>query len=526
MGRKTTNIIDAEIKEWNATRRENNLREYINKLQTANRVGFINAHLGDILRLVENVIDDTRFQSAVMTIIDLLENFPVNMGQAEIWVQRLKKGMKIAVDMGEIDVYMRLMTNLANLYFSIGYPDFGLYIFRVIYAEATREGKPIYAIKATEGILTSRAKSIPVSDIIEELDEKEAQQIHIAKTEFELNYVKAMASYIRGILYAWSGEADALQKSLYFTTEGVKISQRIRTDSVEILTDIADIYRHRGLANWRLGNHKKAIEDIHHSLEISQYTHDELTVAKCYANLALVNWSAGNLFESEKMHDYASDLYRSMKMAWHLAAQSLDRAIVKLSQGRLSEAEKLIRKQIEDAHAIQNKFERMRGIGNFAIVKLHQGEVKIALKYLIEDMILARELNASAVAICNTYLNLARCYQLLGNHQKAFRCLVNGYKLAKRLQSPPQLMLSYRVAAEILPDKQQRLRMLKRAYKLASQRKLDRAAILLTASSLIEDEEKRQHLWDRGTQLLDRIGADAWYRGHSMDNPPMIMALS
>lgn len=275
---------------------------------------------------------------------------------------------------------------------------------------------------------------------------------------------------------------------------------------------------------WTFGDYANALFNFKTASKAFTEGGEITNAAGTQADLALAYWNMGNYQEAEKHLNSANkviessgDFHRSVKILGYYG-------LLYLGKGKLNKALGFLEKQRAATQNLNLQTDFMRATGNRGIVNYHLGNYIAALSDLEMDFKYAQ---SNIEASSHAKLQLARCWNALGNHSKALQLVEEVLQQAEALGILFLKALGLRLMGELHPDRAIATKALVAAKNLTeNKRLLDEAAICFWLAKYALNNNEALRYWMAGKTILQRIGASAWLRPHhTLHNPPEIALL-
>lgn len=473
--------------------------------------------LGHILLLLEGAQAYPELHESAVQLVLLLEPWPENMGDWQRWERVLRFVADAAARLSNWEACAAFQRALAAILMHTGRVDRATSAMMTALDTARRSGAPVLIARAVTGAVdilmkqgtVDRARELLLS-VREDPVLAAAEGIDQADAWGHLDLALANVSRRAGLL----------EQAVWYADRAVRRLDDF-PEADPYLRALA--YRVRGIFEWSKGLNDDALRDLQEAAR--QYTRldDPFGRALALGNLGLVYRNAGNLEAAETATRCAVAAAKQMNLAWLLTREIGNLGLVSLFQGRLKEAERLVNHHLRLASRLGIETEVGRAKGNLGVIKLHLGQYEAARELLEWDRAVS-EARGLLEGLAVTCANLSRCYADLGDRKQAQADGKRALALAQQVGSKPLEIMALRVLAECVPPERGKP-LLCRAYRLATGRRFDRAACLLSLAGLEADSDRRARLWDVGCRQIIQAGAAAWVKGYSAGDPPRLPAL-
>jgi tetratricopeptide (TPR) repeat protein len=276
-----------------------------------------------------------------------------------------------------------------------------------------------------------------------------------------------------------------------------------------------------GLFEWRLGNHRDALKRYEVSRQLFAETGDYFEIA-LMSEMSLAWWTMGRLREAEALLLSARDLADQTLNYFRSFKASSNLALVYLSMGRVREAYNLNQECLDKAIATDYSRDIIRLTGNRGLIMAYLDKPNYT--EALHDLKLDQQyFSARTQYLSSIYAHLSHLHNQLGDSKLAYTYAQDAFLIAYEKGYRQFEIIALRALAECTPSKAHAITILNRAITLAQDHALlHEAACYLSLSSLLTEPEQQEEYWDRGSQLLQQIGAERWLENSSISSPPLI----
>jgi tetratricopeptide (TPR) repeat protein len=326
---------------------------------------------------------------------------------------------------------------------------------------------------------------------------------------------------------AWLGLHKARQ--LFIGGDGSAASTLLKDviDLLELTAGVdpnvlADCYSMRSILHWLQGESILAINDLNQAIKLVSLAGYEYAESALRGNLGLCYRTVGELGKAEETLLRCIRLAERSRLYYRLAFDVGSLALVFLSQGRIQDALVMSERHKTLAKDHSSPAENMRALDIYGMIKFHAGDSQSA-QMILEQNVPAYENQSGKTDIIIQLAYISRCYIALGKTDQAIHAAEKAFDYAEQQSYLPPKIMGMRSLAETgMPEQSKSL--LNQALTLARQchRLLDEAACLLSLAAVEQDENDKKKLWEDGSQILQKLGADAWLEGHSPKRPPQM----
>ncbi len=288
---------------------------------------------------------------------------------------------------------------------------------------------------------------------------------------------------------------------------------------------LATALRRRATIYWAGGNYQVAAEDLKRSARLFHQVGDPMAEIFSQGNLGLVYYSMARFADAEKEITVCISAAEELDAQWRLVRDIGNLAGVYIAMGKFELAMAYTERHLELARQMADRAESNRARGNRGGLLIHVGRYTDALAD-IETALRSFQERGGAEGIIATSIDLSLCYAGLGARKKALRLAQDAYAAAQKIDFPTLHIITARCLAQFEPTERKDY-LLNEALILAKRhgRRLDEAGCYLSMSAYENDQQKRDRLWSDGRQLLLEIGAEAWLKDRSSDDPPAVAML-
>ncbi|MBN1486193.1 MAG: tetratricopeptide repeat protein [Anaerolineae bacterium] len=288
------------------------------------------------------------------------------------------------------------------------------------------------------------------------------------------------------------------------------------TETLEFATRI------RGLIHWSLGNYQKAIQDYRQCLQLLENSKYIFTRLHVQGILALAYWSISEYDRAESLLKENLATREDLKISWMINREAGNLGLVFLARGQLEQAMVYINRQLALSIKFNDIQEIGRARGNRGIVQMYLGQTEQALNAIKSDMDY-RILNNEIRGEISCLLNLSMCYWMMQEKAQAIQAAERANMLANEIDSIVIKALAARILARYQPEDGQAAVLQETLVVMRDRhRRLSEADCLLSLAALAKDNTEQEELWKQGVQILTEIGATAWLKGATPQNPPLL----
>lgn len=478
-------------------------------------------HCASVLTLLDQARADRHLHAQIVNLLLALDPWPVRWGQGRAWEALLRFGVDATRAAGDRRRHAALLYALANCHLSSGQGRAAQDTARRALEAALDQGmveKAVAALDLFVFVALRQGDTIAAQKLVTKvagaLDQADRLSLP-AMVRLYFSYARIMRRMGR------LEEALAWADRAVHRVEGA----RAETAGASDASLTADAYNVRGVMHWAAVHYPEAARDLERALAGYRAAGDRRAVTRVRGTLGLVWWSLGELNRAEA-------LFRDVTRQAEADGDGLQAAInignlglVALCRAKFGAAWEHFARQLALAEKNGDRHEAMRALGNRAIVRLHRGDCAAAMADLRIEQEFAEQSGRPEGLLCN-YVTQARCLAGLGQAIEARTLAERTVTMARQTGSAALTIIALRCLAEhVTPDAA--IAALAEALNLAQQtgRRLDEAACLLALAGLTAGPEQTI-TWRAGQRILTAIGAGAWLRGCTPDNPPRIVLIA
>ncbi|MGC8779581.1 MAG: tetratricopeptide repeat protein [Anaerolineae bacterium] len=476
-------------------------------------------HCASVLTVLNHARQVHHLQDRVINLLLALDPWPVRWGYGSEWALLLHSGAEAAEAQGDPRRQAMLLVALANCRADGGQM-----------AVARAAAQRAFEIALQTGMLDILAGALDLAVMAAlRLGETAAAQALLERAagiiaQADWTKLPAMArvcfSHARTLR-----RLGRLEEALHWADRAVRLVEGAGPEErhAGLLADACNV---RGVMYWAAVRYAEAARDLARAHEIYRRIGDQDAAMRVAGTLGLVYWSLGEL-------DRAAQIIEEVLRQADAEGSHLQAAInvgnlglVELCRGRLRPALACFERQLTLATQAGDPHEAMRALGNRGIVRWHRREYAAAMADLKQEAEFAGRSGMPEGLICN-YVAQARCLAALGQTDAAHTLAQDTIAMARRTGSAALIIIALRCLAEQVQETHAARAALLEALALARQtgRRLDEAACLLALAALAPEPEQGR-LWRDGARLLAAIGAHAWLRGRSPQDPPRIVLVA
>jgi tetratricopeptide (TPR) repeat protein len=464
-----------------------------------------------LLNLLGHARSWPRLYAQAAELVAALGAWPARWGYWDTWEEMLRFALAVTDSKQDAARYFSLLVELAFLLLDTGRLEQALDLGVQVVAQNSEACAPTplaQAVALVVQILMRQGKMADAQHVLEQVEQRLGQS-----TDARGGWVYlcvARAAFLR--------RQGNLQEALTWADRAVAAAEAPSNDDLHLSGDVCHF---RGVMRWAWGEYALAAADLNQAAVLYANSGDHYAEAHVQGNLGLVYWSLGELDQAESLFRQMIATAEQQGARWQMAVATGNLGLVCLSRGKLKQSLEYSEQHLRLATLNQDVQEMMRARGIRGTTLLHLGNFVAALADLDVERVFCEKRGSPEGIVCN-YVSYARCLAALGRGEQA-RALAQRALDIARNSSPSMQVLALRSLAEQSPVTQQEPP-LKEAMSLARQmgRQLDQAACLLSLAALKKGEEQTA-LWTQGERLLKRMGAAAWLKRHSPQNPPQIV---
>ncbi len=479
---------------------------------------YLQRHWESFLTLLRKSRQKSKLHPLSLDLITALHPWPLRWGYWADWKRECRFAAQVSAEMHLPAQQAAFLGYLSGILFAIGQVDEATKTGgnALSLARETRAVSPLMNTgEILVAILLNQGKQEAARQLLYRLDADLKQwQPHISPREYTIGWARLTLQqtvFLR--LQGRSTEAIALASQ---AVEGLK---RLMPQDIHLL---ADAHKHRATMYWAQGQYALAIRDLKYALEFYSQEGDIYAEGITSGNLGLVYWSISELDNAEQSLLRSVKTTEQLNARWRLTVDVGNLGLVYLSRGQLDQALRYIQRQISLAEQTGHFKEQVRGYDNRGIVYLMQGRLREALADFTRYSDSVKQEQSPEGIGCG-YVNLSWCYADLGETSRAVQLAHDALAIADEIHAASLKTIALRCLAEYETG-EQKISILREALSLAKSldRKLDEAGCCLALSAAVPLPEEKTSCWNTGVALLQKIGATAWLKEHSPENPPRI----
>lgn len=492
----------------------------LNKIEAiiAQEPGRLAGHGASVLTVLHHARQVPHLRDRVLDLLLALDPWPKRWGYGLDWAALLQWGAETAALRGDARRRAALLGALADCRAGLGQINAAQAAARAALEPALQVGAMDILVSALD-IAVVAALRQGATDEAQMLLNRVAAVVSTADWAQLPDMARICFSHARTLR-----RLGRLTEALNWADRGVHLVQEAPS-SMRHMDLLADAYNVRGVMHWALVHYAEAAHDLECASDIYRQIEDWDGVTRVAGMLGLVYWSRGELERAARTFEEALHQADAKENRLQVAMNIGNLGLVELCRGRLRPALACFERQLALAIQVGDLHEAMRAIGNRGIVRLHRGDYVPAMADLRNEAEFAARSGMPEGLICN-YVTQARCLAALGRTDEALALAQDVMVKARQTQSPALIVIALRCLAELREEPEARAA-LSEALDLARQtgRRLDEAACLLALAALAQEPEQSK-LWHDGARLLAAIGARAWLRGRSPQDPPRIVLVA
>lgn len=283
----------------------------------------------------------------------------------------------------------------------------------------------------------------------------------------------------------------------------------------------AGLTTHRSTMLWVQGSFQQAVDDLLRAIDLYRSEEDVFNAESLQSNLGLVYWSMGEFKKAEASLRSSIDFHRRTGAEQLITYDIGNMGLVHFARGHLQAALDSTREHIAHAEKLGFVSEYNRARRNLGTKLYYFGEYEQALVELNSNQDYYAEYGSREGYVID-FVWSACCYYQMGQKERALEDIRKVVAWSVANDSPVLEAVTRRSLAYFLPLEEKSPH-LERCLALiqTQERQLEKAAVLLTMAQTLPPGEREQ-TWQEGADLLERIGAEAWLEGHSIEDPPYI----
>lgn len=214
--------------------------------------------------------------------------------------------------------------------------------------------------------------------------------------------------------------------SLKNAEEALKISR-----GLDNKTYIAKSLNFAGLANWRTGNTKKAIECFEESIKLCEENKLKLGEASALSNLSGIYGDLGNFGKSLEMDLKSLNIFEELKDSVRLLTCYSNIGNVLASMHYYTESNNCLYRSISIAKALNQMNKVAQAYSNLSGNFIEVKNYKEGFKYATQAIQIFDSLQDNST-IAQAYLNLGSCYYYTGNNDSAMYYFTKTLKITEQ----------------------------------------------------------------------------------------------
>ncbi|HEX9115333.1 MAG TPA: tetratricopeptide repeat protein [Anaerolineae bacterium] len=474
------------------------------------------AHCGSLLTLMDRARVFPSLQDPVLGLIAELDGWPTRWGFWSRWEALLRFGIQATVSHPDSEMYLHCLDELGNLLLSTGRTEQALDTEKQAFQQALaaeRLDLAMHIVRLIVFILVRQGRLDDIDAFLHDISMRLQGGDAAAEIQALFSFNRARVLRRRGQLAEAFKEADL----------SVTLLKKTRVEDSHL---VPDAYNMRGVMAWACGEYRPAERDLRRAIAVYSATCDQYAQARVLGTLGLLYWSLGKLSRAEVSIKRSIEMMEASGSQWQNTMNWGNLGLVYLSRGELSRARTYMEHQLSLAVKNNDTQEVMRARSNLSAVLLHEGRFQEAIAGLVADETFQEQGgNAQPEGLICDYVWHVRCLAGLGREAAALALAQRTLAIARVSGSISLKIAALRCLAELLPPGEQKPLLVEALqFSKESGRKLDQAACLLSLA-LTEQGERRDTRWREGRRLLASIGASAWLRGKTYDDPPFILII-
>jgi len=251
---------------------------------------------------------------------------------------------------------------------------------------------------------------------------------------------------------------------------------------------------------------------------------DLLALASIFANRGLIYYSMAQLNQAEISMQQAISISEAANARWIMMRQVGNMGMIAFARGDLRKAILYIDHQISLAQQFGDQHELLLAKGNHGAALLYLGQYQAAMKEIKECQEAFKAAGLTELLIGAT-LDLAMCLLNLGDKERSYALTEEAFELAQNTDFQGLQIIAMRHLALHKPPDEAR-EILAKALDLAKKidREMDIAGCMMSMIPTTSLWQEKAVLWKEAANIIESMGASAWLDGHSITNPPWILA--
>ncbi len=469
----------------------------------------IKEHLTDWLTLLDHVHDRPDLHEPALNLIGLLHLPVIRLGRFVEWAGYIRFAIAICARLGRVSEQAEYLERLSSILFWNGQFEAAQAAANESLAIARTVGDPrtlVIGAKAVIGSLLAHARPSAARDLLESIKADPLVQTAAGPKQA---WIMAQLCVHDALILRATGGPRALIEAARLSDEAMGWLSRFPEADPNLY---AHVCRTQGIHHWQIDEYKHAIKLLRQAVRLFNQQHDYFDQRLAEGTLGLVYWSSGYLLKAEQHMRRSARMAKRLNERWLFTRQIGNLALVALFRGRLLEARRYAERHCRLAESLGVQTEYSRARCNRGIIAFHQGEYNAALNDMDFDRCYLEQNYPGSAGLAPTYVNLARCYAVLGNLSEARANVEKAMRIADMTGLASLRVIALRALAECFPadDRQSPIGPLQEALALAKGigRQIGAAGCLFSLAQLTGDVQ----MWEAGEALLVQMGATAWLR--------------
>ncbi len=473
----------------------------------------VKLHLRSLLALIDEAQRYRSLNSLTLDLIHLLNPLPIQWGMGSLWLHNLQFAAPKTTRISERYSYL---ADIADIEIANG--SFDTCLDAAGQVLAGQRSDPILAARACRTKFIALRSLGRADDADQLLQSQQSRFNRPHGKRADPRHARAWIIYSQSKLELLR-EQGKIDEAFYLVQQMLELDAQSGSHDPGFTGELLTL---RSTLLWGKGDFRASIEDL--KLAIDKYTrlNDTFHAVSLHSNLGLVYWSMGELDRAEESLNTAINYYRKTGAAQLVTSDLGNLGLVYFARGNLSRAQELFNEQIDLARRISYLTEYYRGIDNFADVNYYLGHYQKLIDMHEQNSTYIRSRGRrEGYGVGILWIACAEYRQ--GYTAGALDKIHEVLEYAKTNRHPSLEGLACRCLAQFLPLEQREPLLLKALDISRSQGKLlDEAASYLALAQVQASVEPGESTWQKGAELLERIGAAAWVEGHSAADPPFI----
>lgn len=470
-----------------------------------------------VIALLEKAFAYPALQLQATELICLLHPWPLKWGLWSSWEQQIRAACQVLDRQGKPARKAELFVGLASLLHDTGRLDECVDSAQQA-IDLSQQRRAVKTFCDAGGLAVTALIALGrLADATVVQDQLENGLLRMQKTRpaDEIALGNVLLGLSRTILLRRQGQrkqAAALGKTVILDLE--QFSHILSTG------DLAVAQRKLAMVVWANREYELALELLHKAHGLFVNDGNEFRAQEALADQGLVYCYLRQLPQAEKHKVESVRYFEKTHAFWHLSNELGDLAVVYFFMGKLREAETYFTRQVQIAQKLGNLRFEMAGINNRGAVLTYQGNFQAAW----HDLQRAVELSQGQEIAAEFWVDLAIWHALQDYREEARRCLETAAPLLLRREDAGFARIRVLRCQAMLALPQDATALLAQALDLSlkHQDTFQQAGCYLELARLAQQPDQRQDAWRQGCELLERMGADTWVKGHSADSPPFI----